>query len=47
MSDRIRASQSKAVYSPPTLVIYGGITKLTASGTQGTGENPGMPNVKT
>ena len=34
MSDRVRASQSKAVYSRPTLVIYGGLASLTAAGTQ-------------
>lgn len=47
MSDRARNLMGKA-YSPPTLVIYGGLAKLTASGTITTGENMGaMMNNKT
>lgn len=46
MSDRNRMGREKSPYSAPTLVTYGGLSKLTAGGTSGTGENPGMPNVK-
>jgi hypothetical protein len=36
-----RTLQRKATYSRPTLTVYGGLTKLTATGTITTGENAG------
>lgn len=41
MSKSNQTSVKKVKYSRPTLLVYGGITELTASGTITTGENKG------
>ena len=43
MTDR---AQGKKAYSPPSLKIYGGLAKMTATGTQNVTENAGMPTGK-
>lgn len=41
MSRSARPSPAKLAYSRPTVTVYGGLTKLTATGTITTGENAG------
>jgi hypothetical protein len=42
MSNRARGLNSKPAYSAPTLMVYGGMAKLTASGTVAEQESGSM-----
>lgn len=41
MTEKARTSVNKSKYSRPTLLVYGDITDLTATGTITNGENNG------
>jgi hypothetical protein len=43
MTERVPNSGKRASYSPPSLLVYGGLAKLTAAGSSGNNEATGMP----